>query len=329
MNKNLFSPQEICTPKHVKAKLWETFKAYDLFRKEFREPIPKEGGSMVNIPGVDWQVMERAWQEGMMWSLLLSPYTKDQCQNDWEKGGMTPVRPEPPEVANMDVGGTIGHQFEYKIKVNTWEGTICVIPEIRPTKMAQKFKNRLRANLDISMAAPNGEVITNVIDLKSLDRVTYFNYDKTQKVKFGKGENEVQVMVTRCNNAMFERVQQRCVADRMKVPRKVNNYDFPGPHTEDGIRMVEEGPLPPEEGHEKKKRKLRDDANLCKPEILRMLSSDLEMLNGAISKVLERGFVIKQLMNSEVRDEDFTFQKVVAVLRMVKDGKNPFGWKSH
>ena len=86
--------------------------------------------------------------------------------------------------------------------------------------------------------------------------------------------------------------------------------------------------LPPDEGHEKKKRKLRDDANLCKPEILRMLSSDLEMLNGATSKVLQKGFVIKTLMSDEVREEDFTFQKVVTLLRMVKDGKSPLGWKS-
>ena len=66
LNKNMFSPQEICTPKHVKEKLLEVFKAYDLYRKEFKELVPKEGNSMVIIPGVDWQAMEKAWQEGMM-----------------------------------------------------------------------------------------------------------------------------------------------------------------------------------------------------------------------------------------------------------------------
>ena len=92
--------------------------------------------------------------------------------------------------------------------------------------------------------------------------------------------------------------------------------------------MVEEGPLPPEMGHEKKKRKTRDDGSLAKMKVLRMLRDDVNKLHKPTLKVLQNGFTIEELRKEEVRASDFTFQKVVTLLQMAKNGKTLRDWRA-
>ena len=271
--------------------------------------------------------MDTAWREGQLWSVLSSPYTKKQSQTDWEPGGMTPVRPEPQSVSGMDIGGTIGHQFEFEVKINTWDCTIVILPRLRPTKIDRKMKNRLRANFDISMATPDGGVITNNIDLKNVDKVTYLNFDKVQRVKIGKGPDEMIVPVTRCGAPLFQRVQCRARADGVRVPQKVTHHEFPTPHSEEGRRMIEEGPLAPDLGQDKKKRRVEDEEESADKRILRMLKDDVELLYAPTLKVLQKGFNIEVFQKEEERKEDITFSKIVTLLKMIKDGQTLLEWR--
>ena len=91
--------------------------------------------------------------------------------------------------------------------------------------------------------------------------------------------------------------------------------------------MIEEGPLPPDLGQEKKKRRIEDEAELTDKRILRMLKSDVELLYGPTLKVLEKGFNIEVFQKKDERKEDVTFSKIVTLLKMIKNGQTLLQWR--
>ena len=70
------------------------------------------------------------------------------------------------------MGGTVGHQLQFSTVMDLWHGNITIIPQLRPGMLIGPHKGFLRASLNVTMAAPSGEVITNVINIKEIGTTT-------------------------------------------------------------------------------------------------------------------------------------------------------------
>ena len=91
--------------------------------------------------------------------------------------------------------------------------------------------------------------------------------------------------------------------------------------------MIEEGPLAPDLGQDKKKRRVEDEEESTDKRILRMLKDDVELLYAPTLKVLQKGFNIEVFQKEEERKEDITFSKIVTLLKMIKDGQTLLEWR--
>ena len=178
----------------------------------------------------------------------------------------------------MSSGGAQGYMLQFLTTTDMYTACATVKPIIRPVKLAGGHKDLFRAALNLTMAAPNGEVITNVIVIKSLESTNYVNCQGIALVKFCQGKGAVKAGVVRCSKSLFEKITASAYWKGQTVPQRISGYEFPTPDSEDGIRHRAEGILPEKVHPQRKRRKVRDDLLLNIPVPVRVLRENMQHL---------------------------------------------------
>ena len=111
-----------------------------------------------------------------------------------------------------------------------------------------------RCLLNVTMASPGGELITNAIDIKTIESTQYINLEHTSLVQVVRGPSTVKAEVTMCCQKLFARLQKLYSLGGHKVPTMISGLLFPSPHSEEGERLKAEGALACKEGNMRKKR---------------------------------------------------------------------------
>ena len=189
----------------------------------------------------------------------------------------------------MSSGGAQGYMLQFLTTTDMYTACATVKPIIRPVKLAGGHKDLFRAALNLTMAAPNGEVITNVIVIKSLESTNYVNCQGIALVKFCQGKGAVKAGVVRCSKALFGKITASACWKGQQVPQRMRGYVFPTPGNEDGIRRRAEGVLPENGNPQCKRKTVRDDLLLSIPVPVRVLKGGmghLERTSSSVSKML-------------------------------------------
>ena len=190
----------------------------------------------------------------------------------------------------MNMGGTKGHMLQFPTIVDTWMGNVTVTPVLRPVGLHPGHKDLLRVSVNITMAAPDDEVRTNVIDIKAVGSTIYINCHEIAVVKFGKGVDEVKAEVIRCSTALFDKKATAAQWKGLKIPRRLPGCEFPAPHSEDGLRLKAEGAFPSSGIPQSKRRKVRNDLDLRCPVKARLLQKDMMILDGTAGQMIKDAF---------------------------------------
>ena len=87
LDRQMLEPGEIGTPKQVKEELRDLFKAYASYKGQLVALLPKKGEHYEEVPGVQFQMMLNALDEGLLWSCMEMQGPKSGRSQEWVKGG--------------------------------------------------------------------------------------------------------------------------------------------------------------------------------------------------------------------------------------------------